>query len=501
MTESMPLRDPMPLWNQLWRSAQRQTSPFHTPGHKQGRGILAALEEAWGTEVFRHDLPELPGLDNLLDPDGVIASAQALAAETFHADHTWFLVNGSTVGIMAAILAIGTIDSAPRSTQTPPQILLPRTVHRSAITGLVLSGAQPIFLTPAYDTQWDLLAPLDAERVAAGLAQSPNCAAVFLVSPTYEGLCADVETIASLCHARQIPLIVDEAHGAHFGFHPNLPPRALDCGADVVIQSTHKTLGALTQAAMLHLKGSRIDPQRLRSALNLLHTTSPNYLLLASLDAARYQMATAGEQLWDQVLAVAQQCRTALEQTQIPCLNPKQLPLPVHHWDPSRITIATAPWGLTGFEVDEYLDQQTGVLAELVQISRLTFLFGLGHTPADSDRLVAALASLPVRPGTSKFSPAREPSLDLSDLPEIVTPPCSPRAAQFAEQESVPLEEAIGRISASLVCAYPPGIPLLLPGEWISATAVANLQTLCQSKATLIGLPESEGHRLVVLKS
>lgn len=497
----MPLRDPMPLWNQLWRSAQRQTLPFHTPGHKQGRGILAALEEAWGTEVFRHDLPELPGLDNLLDPDGVIASAQALAAETFHADHTWFLVNGSTVGIMAAILAIGTIDSAPRSTQTPPQILLPRTVHRSAITGLVLSGAQPIFLTPAYDTQWDLLAPLDAERVAAGLAQSPNCAAVFLVSPTYEGLCADVETIASLCHARQIPLIVDEAHGAHFGFHPNLPPRALDCGADVVIQSTHKTLGALTQAAMLHLKGSRIDPQRLRSALNLLHTTSPNYLLLASLDAARYQMATAGEQLWDQVLAVAQQCRTALEQTQIPCLNPKQLPLPVHHWDPSRITIATAPWGLTGFEVDEYLDQQTGVLAELVQISRLTFLFGLGHTPADSDRLVAALASLPVRPGTSKFSPAREPSLDLSDLPEIVTPPCSPRAAQFAEQESVPLEEAIGRISASLVCAYPPGIPLLLPGEWISATAVANLQTLCQSKATLIGLPESEGHRLVVLKS
>ena len=498
MTESMPLRDPMPLWNQLWRSAQRQTVPFHTPGHKQGRGILAALEEAWGAEVFQHDLPELPGLDNLLDPDGVIASAQALAAQTFHADHTWFLINGSTVGIMAAILAIGAIDSAPGSTQTPPQILLPRTVHRSAITGLVLSGAQPVFLTPAYDAQWDLLAPLDAERVAAGLAQSPNCAAVFLVSPTYEGLCADVETIASLCHARQIPLIVDEAHGAHFGFHPNLPPRALDCGADVVIQSTHKTLGAFTQAAMLHLKGSCIDPQRLRSALNLLHTTSPNYLLLASLDAARYQMATAGEKLWGQVLGVADRCRYALEQTQIPCLNPNQIALPLHHWDRSRLTIATDQWGLTGFEVDEHLDQTQGVLAELVQPSRLTFLFGLGHTPADSDRLIAALANVSIRLETPR--PTLEPALNLSDLPEIVTPPYSPREAQFAAQEWVPLEEAIGRISAALVCAYPPGIPLLLPGEWISATAVANLKTLCRNKATLTGLLSREGSRLAVLK-
>jgi arginine/lysine/ornithine decarboxylase len=209
-------------------------------------------------------------------------------------------------------------------------------------------------------------------------------------------------------------------------------------------------------------------------------------------------MATAGEKLWAQVLEVADRCRYALEQTQIPCLNPNQIALPLHHWDRSRLTIATDQWGLTGFEVDEHLDQTQGVLAELVQPSRLTFLFGLGHTPADSDRLIAALANVSIRLETPR--PTLEPALNLSDLPEIVTPPYSPREAQFAAQEWVPLEEAIGRISAALVCAYPPGIPLLLPGEWISATAVANLKTLCRNKATLTGLLSREGSRLAVLK-
>lgn len=489
-------QEQVPLWSQLWRSSRREVIPFHTPGHKQGRGILPALHQAWGDEIFRSDLPELPGLDNLLDPEGVIAAAQNLAAETFHADRTWFLVNGSTVGIMAAILTV----TSPQNGAAPRKILLPRTVHRSAITGLVLSGAHPVFLTPAYDPPWDLLAPLDPEQIAYGLAHHPDCAAVFLVSPTYEGLCADVETIATLCHEKEIPLIVDEAHGAHFGFHPALPPRALDGGADVVIQSTHKTLGALTQGAMLHLRGSRVEAHRLQSALNLLHTTSPSYLLLASLDAARYQMATEGERLWSAVLDAADRCRSLLTtQTSVPYLIPNETALPLHHWDRSRLTIATRQWELTGFEVDEYLDQVHGILAELVQQSRLTFLFGLGHTHQDSDRLVSALASLPIH--TEKPSPPMEPALNLSSLPRMVMPPYSPREAYFADQEQVSLSEAIGRVSAALVCPYPPGIPLLLPGEIISATALANLESLQQNGATLTGLPNSPGNTLEVLKA
>ena len=487
----------MPLWQQLWRLAQRETVPFHTPGHQQGQGILPDLAQAWGTELFRHDLPELPGLDNLLDPEGVIADAQALAAETFHADRTWFLVNGSTVGIMAALLAI-----VPPVASAPAKLLLPRTVHRSAITGLVLSGLHPVFLTPAYDPHWDLAAPLDPQRVAEGLAQHPDCVGVFLVSPTYEGLCADLETIAHLCHQAHVPFIVDEAHGAHFGFHPDLPPRALDCGADIAIQSSHKTLGALTQGAMLHLRGSRIDPQRIQGALNLLHTTSPSYLLLATLDAARYQMATQGEMLWGKVLTLADRCRRSLsEQSHIPYWQPETTPLPWRYYDRSRLTIATAQWGLTGFAVDECLDQQ-GILAELVQQSRLTFLFGLGHTVADSDRLVAALAQLPLQQGGGAplTTVNLATSVNLANLPPIVMLSYSPREAHFAPQDCLPIAETIGRVSADLVCPYPPGIPLFLPGERITAAAVAHLKTLAQAGATIIGLSDAQGKRLRVLR-
>jgi len=473
------MADRFPLLAQLLRSSQRSTSAFHTPGHKQGQGILSELREAWGSQIFRGDLPELPELDNLLAPEGVLAEAQACAAETFKADRTWFLVNGSTVGVMAALIAVG------GGSQT--HIILPRNVHRSAITGLILSGAIPIFVTPPYDRCWDLVGTVTPDLIQQALEQYPKAQAVFIVSPTYEGLCADVQTIAQICHGAGVPLIVDEAHGAHFGFHPQLPSRALDCGADVSIQSTHKTLSALTQAAMLHGRGCRVNPDRLQAALNLLHTTSPSYLLLASLDAAQYQMATQGEVLWDEVISLVMLTRQALEPFQV--LTPQSCGFSVHHLDPTRLTIGAAGFGQTGFELDQALNDRFGVIAELVNLRRLTFLFGLGQTQADSDRFLNALRSL--RWTDHPFTP---PSVLPDLLPPndrlgdgLTVPLLSPRTAYFSPQETVPVAAAIDRISAELVCPYPPGIPTLLPGEVITEPALRFLQTIQRSGGLITG--------------
>jgi arginine decarboxylase len=261
------------------------------------------LKDLLGEQALAADLPELPELDNLFAPEGVIRDAQDLAAAAFGADRTYFLANGSTCGIEAAILA----TCGPGD-----KIIVPRNAHRSVIAGLVLSGAMPIFVTPDYSTELGLVLGVKAETIATALADHPDTRAVLLVSPTYHGLCSDIGAIAALTHPRNIPLLIDEAHGPHFAFHPDLPTPALALGADLVVQSTHKVLGALSQAAMLHTRGDRIDPDRLQAALQLTQSTSPSSLLLASLDAARHQMAIAGQALLSNTLDLARSMRREL---------------------------------------------------------------------------------------------------------------------------------------------------------------------------------------------
>ncbi|MGL4501142.1 MAG: aminotransferase class I/II-fold pyridoxal phosphate-dependent enzyme, partial [Planktothrix sp.] len=270
-----------PLLTALKNCVNQPDSPFYAPGHKRGQGISPLLIELLGTQLFKADLPELPELDNLFNPEGVIAEAQDLAAETFGAEKTWFLVNGSTCGIIAAILAIcGTGD----------KILVPRNAHQSVISGLILSGAIAIFIQPEYNPIWDLSYSITPESVNQTLEQHPDAKAVLIVYPTYQGICGNIAEIAKITHQYNIPLIVDEAHGAHFKFHPNLPISALKAGADLTIQSTHKVLGSLSQSSLLHVQGNRIDRDRLSQTLQFVQSTSPNYILLASLDAARQQM-------------------------------------------------------------------------------------------------------------------------------------------------------------------------------------------------------------------
>ncbi len=501
-----------PLLTQLQISARSPTAPFHTPGHHKGHGTPDLLKSWLGPEIFRADLPELPELDNLFAPEGPIAQAQDLAAAAWNADRTYFLTNGSTAGILAAILTV---------CNPGDQILIPRNVHRSVISGMILSGANPIFMLPTYDDDLDIVHGVDIDLLENTLNSNPKIKSILIVSPTYYGVCSNIQAIAKLAHDRNLPLIVDEAHGAHFGFHPDLPKSALHYGADIVIQSTHKTLSAFTQASMLHQQGDRINLSRLSQSLALVQSSSPNYLLLASLDAARMQMATQGEILLGAALQRVNNVRSHL--TQIPglrLLNHESI-------DPLRLTINVANLGIDGFTADEILHNDYGVTCELPSAQNLTFIFTHGTTDDDCDRLIESFKQLATRsptpnsggaePQDPKLNPLFKPQTPLFKVPLFkgdlggfpfrealptgtsTQPHLSIRDAFFAPTQTIPTEQAIGHLSADLLCPYPPGIPLILPGEPITPEVLSKLNQILLSGGTITGLSDPTFKTLRVL--
>ncbi|NEO33363.1 MAG: aminotransferase class I/II-fold pyridoxal phosphate-dependent enzyme [Symploca sp. SIO3C6] len=482
----MQSQDRMPLLEALTTSAQRYHAPFYAPGHKQGQGIPQPLAELLGMSVFRADLPELPELDNLFAPAGVIQEAQQLAATAFGAKQTWFLVNGSTCGVMAAILATCGVGD---------KILLPRNIHQSAIAGLVLSGAIPVFINPEYDPSTDLAGSVTPAAVAAALAKHPDTKAAMVVYPTYHGVCGNLEAIAELVHQHHIPLLVDEAHGAHLSFHPDLPASALSAGADLTIQSTHKVLGAMTQASMLHIQTQQVDAQRLSKALQLLQSTSPSYLLLASLDAARQQMALYGEQLMSRTLQLADDARDRINRISGLSVLEFDHTHGFYDLDRTRLTVRVSGLGLSGFEADEILHQQLGVTAELPTSEHLTFILSLGNTQADIDKLVQSFTTI-----SNEYYPAQQPTawqellqswkahfLYIHPSSFTICPYLSPRQAFFAPTETLSVNHALDHICAELICPYPPGIPALMPGEIIAPAAIEYLQQVLALGGSITG--------------
>lgn len=492
----------VPLLAALTKSAWRDHAAFYAPGHKQGQGASPLLTALLGDQVMKADLPELPELDNLFAPDGVIQRAQQLAAKTFGSDATFFLTNGSTGGIEAAILA--TCSPADR-------VLVPRNAHRSVLSALILSGAQPVYLDPICDPDWDLAYGVTPEQIDIALDCYPDISTVVVVSPSYHGVCADIVTMATQIHGRSGILIVDEAHGPHLGFHPQLPPSAIAGGADIVIQSTHKVLSALTQAAMLHVQGPRVDRDRLRQALQLTQSTSPNYLLLASLDAARAQMATDGYGLMAKTLAISHHVRLQLESL----LPLKSLTLAAitaisqgFQLDPTRLTVDVSGLGLTGFAADEQLHEQLGVTAELPTLRQLAFIISLGNTIADGERLLLGLVGLINQASggssttistLSPFPQVREDCRHGAD--SLSRPPLSPRQAFFATSRFLPIMDAVSHISADILCPYPPGIPIVLPGEVITAAAMTQLRHIQAAGGVITGASDPTLQTLRIIET
>ena len=468
-----------PLVNALLECARCQRAAFYTPGHKGGQGISRLHQTVFGDDIFALDLPELPELDDLFAPESVILEARQLAAEAFGAEQTWFLVNGSTCGVEAALLA----TCGPGD-----KVIVPRNAHQSVVSGLILSGAMPVWIAPIYDSEWQLALGLSVDVMVSTLSQHPDAKAVVVVSPTYEGVCSDIAALAAIVHEYDIPLIVDAAHGPHFAFHSGLPPSALQGGADVVIHSAHKVLAAFTQAALLHVQGERCDRNRLNQALRMAQSSSPSYLLLGSLDAARHQMATQGEALMAQTLSLANSARYQLQDSLLPVL--KLSAGGIFQQDLTRLTVDVSAIETTGFAADTWLHER-GVTAELPTLNHLTFIISLGNSESDIDQLIHGLKQLP----TTEAVITSQPSLTIP----IVG--LSPREAFFARTSYCTAEDAVGRFSADTVCMYPPGIPNLMPGELITDDILNNLKVAQMAGAHVSGLTDPTLQKLRVLSS
>ncbi|MDX1976072.1 MAG: aminotransferase class V-fold PLP-dependent enzyme [Pseudanabaenaceae cyanobacterium bins.68] len=442
-------------------------APFYFPGHKRGQGADPALLAVLGKNLFSLDLPELPGIDQ------VTQASESLAAQCYGVDHTWFLVNGATVGIQAALLSV------------PGElILVGGNAHRSTIAGLILSGQIPVFLPCDLEPESGLDLGVNPATLEHYL-QNYAAKAVLLVSPNYFGVVGEIKALVETIHRYKAIAIIDAAHGAHLGFHPDLPQGAIAAGADLVIHSSHKMLTSLSQSAMLHLQGDRLDPSQLSQALGLLQTSSPNLILLASLDAARYQLQTHGFSLLDQTLSLAHQTRSELQA--IAHLQLIDLP----NLDPTRHTHNLTQLGLTGFGLDQLLRQQHRVIAELPTFQHLVFALGIGTTQHDTQALVASLGHLPADLPPLPTAPPLPPPPSLS---------LSPRQAYLAPSQVVEFSQSAGQISQEIICPYPPGIPILFPGQRISPEAIAYLQQIQALGGQISGASDPTLARIRVTK-
>ena len=560
----------------IQRGNRSHEAPFHVPGHKRGSSVPPSLSPILGS-TMQYDLTELDGLDYLSSPEGPILKAQQLAATAWGAGQTWFLVNGTTVGIHAAVIA--TCSCTHTSTATENALILARNAHQSGFNAAVLAGCAVEYAAPV--TAHGLAHHVTPEALEAAFqrAKTRNLTpkAALVVSPTYFGIVSDVAALAAVCRRHGAILIVDEAHGAHLKFLAdglcsgdlNVPDgienqvcraAALQCGADIVVQSTHKQLGALTQGAMLHLSSNalsspalnttdsstntsnqsiqvKVDPARISRALSILQTSSPSYLIMASLDAARSQMqgpaalveahaaATVIHSWFNELSSTTTSSINSIDSTTTSHVPTPKLRLLTPHaildaeessslsdyalkkktmmessaeecsLDPWRCTVLLENIKCTGWEASAALEEECGVVAELATHSAIVFAVGIGSTVQHATALIAGFEWLLARENNNIIN-ANAPSSSVSNtknygirnvvkqqqqqhqqqqLPEIVL---TPRQALDAPVEVVPWEAAAGRISAELLCPYPPGVPVIYPGERIEAAMLETLRAV-----------------------
>ncbi len=471
--------------------------PFHTPGHMQGRGMDRALRDFLGDNVLAIDLTQIRGLDDLLQPEYAIQEAQDLAAEAYGADHSFFLINGSTSGNQIMMMT---------ALNPGEKIALPRNAHKSAMGGLIMSGADPVWMKPEVDDALHMDHTVTPATVLRTLEHDPTIRAVYIVSPTYYGVAADLEAIAAVTHDAGIPLLVDEAWGPHFHFHPALPIDAIAAGADMCINSTHKMLGSLSQTAMLHQSGDRIKLDRLKAVVKLFLSTSPNLVLVASLDVARRQMAMEGGALLSRTIELANDTRRRLNGIPgIYCFGEEQVGRPgVFDLDPTKITITVKELGYTGYEAEEILRRRYNVQCELADLFNTLALFTIGTTQEAADRLVYGVKELSRedRP-IDVFSPSgvleRRLKTGTYNLPPIPPIRLNPRQAFLAPTEFVRFKESAGRVCAEVITPYPPGIPVISPGEEITEEIIAYLDLEKKAGVRMQGPYDSELRQIRVV--
>jgi lysine decarboxylase len=456
----------------------RGSTRFHVPGHKGGMGSDPGLVAAVGESALLLDVPQdIEGID-VGPPPTPFERAEHIAAEAYGAARSWFLTNGATQGNHALCLALAPLGA---------RLVLQRNSHASLIDGLVLSGGLPTFVSPEYDEELGMAHGITPEALFAALARTPDARAAFIVSPTYYGMAADIAGCAEVAHRHDVPLVVDCAWGAHFGFHSQVPENPLRLGADAMLASTHKIVGSLTQSAMLLVSDSgRIDAGAVARAIRLVRSTSPSALLMASLDASRRLLAVHGEALLDRTIRGAAHARGAI--ATIPgceIVGEQFVGRPgIADWDPLRIVVDVRGTGCTGYEVAAALRASYDTYVELATHATIVLVLGIAQ-PLESLERVAHDLGETVRRISRDFGPpiaaVRPPAPHAS---ETAIPP---RDAFLGTSEAVPVDLAVGRISCESIAGYPPGIPTLLPGERVTSEVIDYLRELTGAGARLHG--------------
>ncbi|MFO7295415.1 MAG: aminotransferase class I/II-fold pyridoxal phosphate-dependent enzyme [Clostridia bacterium] len=441
-----------PIYEALEKLRRDRVVHFDVPGHKGGRGNKELLQFL-GEKCLKADVNSMKPLDNLNHPVSVIKDAQNLAAEAFGAKSCFFIVNGTTAAVQAMIMS---------ACKAGEKIIMPRNVHRSAINALIISGAVPVYVNPGINKRLGIALGMSVSDVEEAIRQNPDAKAVFVNNPTYYGICSSLQRIVEIAHRHNMLVLVDEAHGTHFYFGEDMPVSAMKAGADMAAVSMHKTGGSLTQSSIL-LCGENVNSDYVRQIIGLMQTTSPSYLLLASLDIARKNLSLHGAEIFRRAVELSQYARNEINKlggyyafsTEIIDNDT------VYDFDLTKLSINTRDIGLTGIEVYDILRDEYGIQVEFGDLGNILAVISTGDRPMEIERLVSALYEI-------KRLYSREPvgMFDLNYInPDVVY---TPRQAFYSNKKTVPIKDSKGEISGEFVMAYPPGIPILAPGERIT---------------------------------
>ena len=473
-----------PLLEALRSLRASRVVPFDVPGHKQGRGN-PELTAFLGRQCMEADVNSQKPLDNLCHPVSVIREAEMLAAQAFGAAHAFFMVGGTTSAVQSMILSV---------VRRGDEIILPRNVHRSVIGALILCGAVPVYVNPQTDKRLGISLGMSVADVKDAIEAHPNAKAVLVNNPTYYGVCSNIREIVRLAHEKGMKVLADEAHGAHFYFGEGLPVSAMAAGADMAAISMHKSGGSLTQSSLMVI-GPGVSEGYVRKVINLTQTTSASYLLMVSLDISRKNLATRGREIFAKVQELAQYARDEINDIGDYYAYSRELNNgdTIYDFDPTKLSIHTLDIGLAGVEVYDILRDEYDIQVEFGDVANILAYISVGDRERDIERLVSALAEIR---RLYKRSRAGMMAVEYLSLEVVVTP----QEAFYAETETLPIERSAGHICAESVMCYPPGIPILAPGERITPDIIRYIRYMKEKGGSLTGLEDINTQYIKVLK-
>lgn len=480
----MKSQERAPIYEALQEFRKMRVVPFDVPGHKRGRGN-PELAMLLGDRCVNMDVNSMKPLDNLCHPVSVIREAEELAAEAFGAAHAFLMVGGTTSAVQSMILTVA---------KRGEKIILPRNVHRSVMGAMVLCGAVPVYVNPDSDVELGIPLGMSVASVKKAIQDNPDAKAILVNNPTYYGICSDLRAIVQLAHQNGMYCIADEAHGTHFYFGDGLPVSAMEAGADMAAVSMHKSGGSLTQSSML-LIGPNIQEGYVRQIINLTQTTSASYLLLSSLDISRRNLALRGKETFAEVIRLAEYARREINLIGGYYAYSKEICNgdSVYDFDVTKLSVNTLNIGLAGIEVYDLLRDEYGIQIEFGDLGNILAYISIGDRPMDIERLVSALSEVRRRFGKTKTNLFTQEYIE----PDVCV---SPQEAFYAEKESLPIDATEGRICSEFVMCYPPGIPILAPGERITKKILEYIAYAKAKGCSMTGTEDEAIERLNVLK-